>query len=76
MGNVSHIVPSIHPKYGIGSGKEENHTRDFTRVAHISEAHSATLTAAKALAHTGIDVFTTEGLLEEIKTQFKKDTAV
>ena len=76
MGNVSHIVPSIHPKYGIGSGKEVNHTRDFTRVAHISEAHSATLTAAKALAHTGIDVLTTEGLLEEIKTQFKKDTAV
>ena len=76
MGNVSHIVPSIHPKYGIGSGKEVNHTRDFTRVANISEAHSATLTAAKALAHTGIDVLTAEGLLEEIMTQFKKDTAL
>ena len=24
MGNVSHIVPSIHPKFAIGSGKEVN----------------------------------------------------
>ena len=76
MGNVSHTVPSIHPKYGIGSGKEVNHTREFTQVANIPEAHSATLTAAKAMAHTCIDVLTTEGLLEEIKTQFKKDTVV
>ena len=76
MGNVSYTVPSIHPKYGIGSGKEVNHTREFTRVANIPEAHSATLTAAKAMAYTCIDVLTTEGLLEEIKTQFRKDTTM
>ncbi len=33
MGNVSHIVPSIHPFYAIGSG-EVNHTREFTAVAN------------------------------------------
>jgi len=76
MGNVSYTVPSIHPKYGIGSGKEVNHTREFTRVANIPEAHSATLTAAKAMAYTCIDVLTTEGLLEEIKAQFRKDTVM
>ncbi|XP_064393654.1 xaa-Arg dipeptidase-like [Halichondria panicea] len=66
MGNVSHVVPSIHPIYAIGSG-EMNHTREFTAVTNTPEAHTATLTAAKAMAHTCIDVLTTSGLLEKIK---------
>ncbi len=66
MGNVSHVVPSIHPIYAIGSG-EMNHTREFTAVANTPEAHTATLTVAKAMAHTCIDVLTTGGLLEKIK---------
>ncbi len=66
MGNVSYIIPSIHPMYAIGSG-EVNHTREFTAVANTAEAHKATLTAAKAMAHTCIDVLTTDGLLEKIK---------
>ena len=71
MGNVSHKVPSIHPSYAIGSG-EVNHTREFTAVANTQEAHSATLTAAKAMAHTCIDVLarSTDGLLEEIRKNF------
>ncbi len=70
MGNVSHVVPAIHPCYAIGSG-EVNHTREFTAVANTPEAHTATLTAAKAMAHTCIDVLTTDGLLENIKEDFK-----
>ena len=71
MGNVSYVVPSIHPCYAIGSG-EVNHTREFTAVANTPEAHRATLTAAKAMAHTCIDVLTTDGLLEEIKKNFNE----
>ena len=70
MGNVSYVVPSIHPVYKIGSG-EVNHTRGFTHVTDTPEAHSATLTAAKAMAHTCIDVLTTKGLLEEIRAAFE-----
>ncbi len=69
MGNVSYIVPSIHPMFAIGSG-EVNHTREFTAVANTPEAHTATLTVAKAMAHTCIDVLTTDGLLEKIKEDF------
>ena len=72
MGNVSYTVPSIHPHYAIGSGKEVNHTREFTRVSNTPEAHSETLVAAKAMAHTCIDVLTTDGLLEEIKKSFTR----
>ena len=42
MGNVSYVVPSIHPVYAIGSG-EVNHTREFTAVANTPDAHRATL---------------------------------
>ena len=65
MGNVSYIVPSIHPMYTIGSG-EANHTTEFTKVSNTPEAHSQTLTVAKAMAYTCIDVLTTQGTLEEI----------
>ena len=74
MGNVSYIVPSIHPMFKIGAG-EINHSRDFTQVANTPDAHSATLTAAKAMAYTCIDVLTTEGLLAEIKANFEASRA-
>ena len=70
MGNVAYTVPSIHPMYAIGSG-ELNHTTEFREAANTTDAHSATLTAAKAMAHTCVDVLTTEGLLEKIKVTFK-----
>ena len=71
MGNVSYVVPSIHPGYAIGSG-EVNHTQEFTAVANTPEAHRATLTAAKAMAHTCIDVLTTDGLLEKIRKELEQ----
>lgn len=32
MGNVSHIIPSIHPKFNIGTTSHQ-HTRDFAATA-------------------------------------------
>jgi amidohydrolase len=74
MGNVSYKVPSIHPCYQVGSGSEANHTREFTTVTNTPEAHAETLVIGKAMAHTCIDVLTTDGLLEEIKKTFKDQT--
>ena len=71
MGNVSYAVPSLHPMFAVGSGSEFLHTREFTAVANTPEAHAETLVAAKAMAHTCIDVLTTDGLLEEIVKVFK-----
>ena len=56
------------------TGSEVNRTREFTAVANTPEAHAETLVAAKAMAHTCIDVLTTDGLLEEIKKKFKEQT--
>ena len=74
MGNVSHIVPSIHPCYRIGNG-EENHTHEFTSVCNTPEAHCQTLRAAKSMAFTCINVLTGgDHILQQITAQFKKDT--
>ena len=70
MGNVSYVVLSIHPFYSIGDGSQVNHTREFTAVCNTPAAHNSTLTAAKAMAMTAIDVLCTPGLLEQIKEAF------
>ena len=70
MGNVSYVVPSLHPNYAIGSG-EVNHTKEFTAVANTPSAHHNTLLAAKAMAHTAIEVMLSDNLLDKIKESFK-----
>ena len=74
MGNVSHTVPSIHPKYAIGSGKESIHTRSFTNLTNSPTSHNATLTVAKCMAHTCLDVLLSERLFQEIRDSFEFDT--
>ena len=74
MGNVSHIIPAIHPKYAIGSSKESIHTRSFTNLTNIQSSHESTLTMAKCMAHTCLDVLTSDKLLQEIKDAFEFDT--
>ena len=71
MGNVSYAVPSLHPKFEMGTG-EGIHTREFAASANTNGAHDNTLVVGKVMAHTCIDVLTTEGLLEEIQVAFEK----
>eukprot|EP00731_Ephydatia_muelleri_P028957 Em0020g601a len=68
MGNVSHLVPAIHPCFEIGRGEAVNHTRDFTALANRPEAHVQAVRFAKGMACTGIDLLATQGLLEKLKT--------
>ncbi len=70
MGNVSHVVPAIHPLYATGS-TAVNHTREFTTAVNTPEAHQHTLVVAKAMAYTGIDVLCNSKTLDEIKESFK-----
>ena len=69
MGNVSQVVPSIHPNFGVGS-PTFTHSPEFTAVAATDAAHAAMLQTAKALAMTGVDVALEPGLLDEIKRDF------
>ena len=72
MGNVSYVVPAIHPMYGIGDGTQVNHTREFTAVTNTPEAYQNTLTAAKAMALTALDLYTIPELVQQAKEAFSK----
>lgn len=70
MGNVSYILPSIHPMFAIPTGAG-NHHPDFTAAAAKPEAHQAMLTAATALAMTAIDLYTRPELLDAARADFQ-----
>ena len=71
MGNVSHVVPSIHVMYSIDC-TAGNHSREFTTAAATEVAHKKTLIASKAMAMTAIDVMCSLDLMEKIKKDFEK----
>ena len=77
MGNVSHVVPSLHPMFKIGT-TEVYHTRNFTSVTNLGASHETTLLFAEAMAHTCIDILTDDNILQAAKLELadglKKDT--
>ncbi|MFD1859410.1 M20 family peptidase [Aeromicrobium camelliae] len=56
MGNLSQIVPAIHPYVGVGSWPVLNHQREFAEHCVGPKAEKALLDAATALAWTALDV--------------------
>ncbi|XP_062591362.1 xaa-Arg dipeptidase-like [Saccostrea cucullata] len=72
MGNVSHVVPSIHPKFYIGT-TVSNHSKGFTTAAGADIAQSYSLAVAKSLAMTAIDIMSKPGLMAKIQEDFHKD---
>ena len=69
MGNVSQVVPSIHPTFGVGQ-MIFNHTPDFTAAAVTDAAHASMLKTAQALAMTGIDLALDPQLVKRAKAEF------
>ena len=70
MGNVSWVVPSIHPTFTVG-GFALNHTAGFTDVCATDAAHDNMIEAGQSLAMTGVDLLLQPGLLDEVKAAFK-----
>jgi len=70
MGNVSYVVPSIHPSIAIGPRKLAGHSREFAEASVSERGHEAMLVAAKAMALTSVDLFTGEALMKKVKREF------
>jgi amidohydrolase len=66
MGNVSQIVPAIHPYVGIGSLPAVNHQAGFTARTVTPEAERALLQSATALAQTVVDAATDPALRDRL----------
>ena len=56
MGNVSHVIPSIHPLIGINSLPAVNHQPEFTAHCATPEADKAVYDGALAMAWTAVDL--------------------
>jgi len=73
MGDVSHVVPAIHPYIGLNEKGIIGHTKTFADKTISDDGHQAIAQGALALAQTGHDVLTDQALLEEIKAEFAND---
>lgn len=71
MGNVSQVVPSIHPMVAIVSPKVSLHSAEFASAAASEAGHQGLLDAAKAMAMTVVDVIVSPEVLEKIKQEFR-----
>jgi amidohydrolase len=70
MGNVSQVVPSIHPTIAIASPEVFIHTQEFASAAASEAGHEGLMDAAKALAMTVTDILQ-PGMLDRIKQEFQ-----
>ncbi len=74
MGNVSQVVPSIHPTIAIAPTGVLVHSPDFAAVAASNEGHKGLLDAAKAMAMTIVDLLYEPQLLSEIRSEFQESS--
>ena len=69
-GDVSHLVPTIHPYHKIAPTGTIAHTPEFEKYAGGKEAFDANMIATKALALTGCELILDQCLLKKIKEEF------
>jgi hypothetical protein len=56
MGNVSQVVPSIHPMVGIECGDAVNHQKEFAASTITQPGDEATRDGALGMAYTIVDM--------------------
>ena len=74
MGNVSYLVPAIHPMVKVAPQGVSIHTHEFTSHARSEAGDAAVLHGARAMAATIADLWADPGLVEQARTAF--DAAV
>ncbi len=72
MGNVSYLVPSIHPMVAVAPAGTPIHTREFAEYAGSEAGDRAVIDGAKAMAMTIIDLWTDPTLCERVNGEFAR----
>jgi hypothetical protein len=70
MGNVSHVVPAIHPWIGFGNEKLTLHTKEFAEYTMKEDGKMMINRGACAMAMTAYDVMSSENTAQRIKEEF------
>lgn len=71
IGNVSQLVPTIHPYFSICTEDIPAHTIEFRDATKTPLAYDSMISTIGALVLTGYDILTERSLLEEIKVEFR-----
>lgn len=69
IGNVSQIVPTIHPALAICDHSKAPHSIEFAQAAGSNDGINGMLSAAKAIALTALDLITRPDLLKKVKDE-------
>ena len=70
VGNISVLVPTIHPMIAIAPIDVLAHSPEFAEAAASEEGNRGLLDGAKALAMTVVDLIAQPGILDRIKEEF------
>lgn len=72
MGNVSQVVPAIHPYIGLDSQGLVAHTKEFADITITENSHQILSKGALALASTGCELLTNKELFEKVVNEFRE----
>jgi metal-dependent amidase/aminoacylase/carboxypeptidase family protein len=72
MGNVSQLVPGIHPSVAIAPVKVLSHSLEFASAAASETGLRGLLDAAKAMAMTTVDLVARPELVDRAKEEFRQ----
>ena len=72
MGNVSYLVPSIHPMIKVAPDGVPIHSLDFAAHAGGPDGDQAVIDGAKAMAMTVVDLWTSPALLAQVRAEFDR----
>ena len=75
MGNVSQVIPAIHPSVAIVPPDVLLHSTDFAVAAASESGHKGLLDAAKALVMTVVDLLSEPQALSRVKDEFSGQTS-
>lgn len=71
-GNVSHVVPTIHPSLKICDSSVVGHTEEFRAAAISGQGDQGLLQSAEILARIGLELLVDEEKLRQVKEEFKQ----
>jgi len=72
MGNISHLVPSIHPMIKVAPDGVPIHSVEFARWAVAEEGDRAVIDGAKAMAMTVVDLWASTTLRANVEAEFDR----
>jgi len=72
IGNVSQMIPCLHPEYAVGGREDINHSTNFLKAVSSGAGIGRMLLVTKAVALTAYGLLTDHALMERVKHDFKR----